>query len=556
VEEAPITRTCRLGALALLATAAPAFANSAPPKAEQLSAYVTARAADALGDPARASQVFAELARERPEDMTLKRRAIVGAIAAGDMRLALELGRGMPTASTPLDLRVLLAADELRQGREKRAIEILRTQEGVIDSSFLAPFVEAWTLAQKRDKKAIDILTQIPRGSALASQVNENLALVYLKLRRPEDAAAYSRQALAAAGGRADRLRLALAEGFQAAGDKTRALEMLQGSGEALAVGRARLAAGRPIGFAIDTPARSFAESLLGLAIALSRMQDKGLPIAFAQVARYADPDNSAAAVLLALMMEDDGRVNDGLMVLRTIRPDDPFASQALDAEIRMLVDSRREEEALRRAREVVASNPSSDSFARLAVVHVEMEKYTEAAEAYGQALAMAGKEGGSDEPWTLRLFRASALEEAGRWAEAKGEIDLALKDAPDNPLLLNFLGYGKLERGEDLDAAEAMVRKASALRPDDASITDSLGWAEYKRGRLPEAIATLQRAAAADPGQAEIQEHLGDALYAAGRRFEARFAWQAALVGAEAEDKKRIEAKIATGLTAATAAP
>ena len=56
------------------------------------------------------------------------------------------------------------------------------------------------------------------------------------------------------------------------------------------------------------------------------------------------------------------------------------------------------------------------------------------------------------------------------------------------------------LERGEDLDAAEAMIRKASELAPDDASITDSLGWALFKRGKLDEAIATLQRAAASDP--------------------------------------------------------
>jgi predicted Zn-dependent protease len=154
-----------------------------------------------------------------------------------------------------------------------------------------------------------------------------------------------------------------------------------------------------------------------------------------------------------------------------------------------------------------------------------------------------------------LRLYRASALEEAGRWPEAKADLALAMKEQPDNPLLLNFLGYGKLERGEDMEAAEAMVRKASALRPEDASITDSLGWAEFKRGRVDEAIATLQRAAQADPAQAEIQEHLGDALYTAGRRYEARFAWRAALVNAEDADKQRLQAKIDGGLTTATAA-
>jgi Flp pilus assembly protein TadD len=120
----------------------------------------------------------------------------------------------------------------------------------------------------------------------------------------------------------------------------------------------------------------------------------------------------------------------------------------------------------------------------------------------------------------------------------------------------LNFLGYGKLERGEDLDLAEAMIRKASALRPDDASITDSLGWALFKRGRTGEAIETLTRAAAGDPTQAEIHEHLGDALYTAGRRIEARFSWQAAMLTAEDKVKTRLERKLEAGLTTATAAP
>jgi Flp pilus assembly protein TadD len=106
------------------------------------------------------------------------------------------------------------------------------------------------------------------------------------------------------------------------------------------------------------------------------------------------------------------------------------------------------------------------------------------------------------------------------------------------------------------MEAAEAMIRKASQLAPDDASITDSLGWAQFKRGKLEEAIETLQRAAEKDPDQAEIQEHLGDALYKSGRRFEARFAWHAALVTAEDEIAARVKAKLASGLTTANAAP
>ncbi len=545
-----------LAGLAGLAAALPAPAIARAANADELSTYVTARAADALGDPARAAQLFANLSRERPDDMSLRRRAIAGAIAAGDVKLALQLGRDLPIAQTPLDLRLLLVADELHAGRDKNALEILRTKQGIIDSSFLAPFIEAWALAERGNGKALDVLAQVTPGSALAGQLNEQKALIHLRLKRPREAAPFAKVALASAGGRADRLRLALADGFLAAGDRAQALAMLDGAGAALAQGRARIGAGKPTGLGIDSSEKAFGELMVGLSLSLGRLQNKALPIAFAQVARYADPHNSAGAILLALLLEDDDRPTDALDILHGIDPSDPFASQAADTEVRILIDSGREPEALRRAQEIIAANPGPDAFSRLGVVHIEMENFPAAADAYARAIQRSANSASSDEPWMLRLYRASALEESGQWEEAKAELALALGERPDHPLLLNFLGYGKLERGEDMDAAEAMVRKASALRPDDASITDSLGWAEYKRGRLPQAIATLQRAAAADPAQAEIQEHLGDALFTAGRRYEARFAWRAALVNAEGGDKARIESKIALGLTLATAAP
>ena len=154
-------------------------------------------------------------------------------------------------------------------------------------------------------------------------------------------------------------------------------------------------------------------------------------------------------------------------------------------------------------------------------------------------------------------MLGAAQLDKLKRWPEARAQLQLGLKAAPEEPLLLNYLGYNSIERGENLAEAEAMIRHALALRPDDASITDSLGWALFKRGRLAESIETLQRASAADPAQSEINEHLGDALFHAGRRYEARFAWRAALVSAgEAQERARIEAKIGIGLTPATAAP
>ena len=124
------------------------------------------------------------------------------------------------------------------------------------------------------------------------------------------------------------------------------------------------------------------------------------------------------------------------------------------------------------------------------------MDRQSDAAAAYGRAVALARAQGVKDEVWPLLLVQAGALEEAHRWPEARTAVQQALAIAPEQPLLLNFLGYTELVHGENVNAAEAMIRKASALAPNDASITDSLGWAQFKRGKVADAIATLQSAA------------------------------------------------------------
>lgn len=473
------------------------------------------------------------------------------------MKLALDLGRPVGFAEAPLELRMLLIADELSRGRSGQAIAMLKDKSGRLDSTFLLPFLEAWGRADKKDASALTYLEKVGEQSALGRQVDEHRALILLKLKKPTEALPHAEKALAAAGGRADRLRLAYADGFRAAGDGANAAKMLDAGGAALEIGRAQLTSGRSLNQAVDTSSKAFGELLLGLSLSINRMQNKSLAIALAQVARYANPDNSAASLLLGLLLDDAKRPDDALAVLQHIDRRDPFASQGQDAEIRILLGADRKQQALQRATEIAAAFPSAESFSRLGAVQSETGEYNAAADNYGRAIALTKESGDSDDLWTLHLYRGSALEDGDRWAESKAEIAAAMALSPDNALLLNFLGYGKLERGEDMDSAEAMIRQASALRPDDASITDSLGWAEFKRGKVSEAIVTLQRASERDPTQAEIREHLGDALYSAGRKIEARFAWRAALVTVDEDKAKtRLESKLAQGLNKGNAAP
>ena len=115
--------------------------------------------------------------------------------------------------------------------------------------------------------------------------------------------------------------------------------------------------------------------------------------------------------------------------------------------------------------------------------------------------------------------------------------------------MTLNHLGYSMLEHGGNVAEARALIEKASLLRPDDAAITDSLGWAHYLQGDLAAAIPKLEAAAEGEPGGSEINEHLGDAYWQAGRRIEARYAWAAAKVTADKGAAQRLTGKIADGL-------
>ena len=520
--------------------------------------YVQARAAAMNGDHARAAQLLAALAQAEPSQVEISRKALSEAIGAGQMELALGLMRAVPAAKLQTDARLLLAAEEIRRGRPERALPWLVANGEAGDLTFLNPLINAWAAADRGNAaQALSLIDQIPNGSLLTPLSDEQHALLLLRFRRTAEAEPFARRAIGAAGAREDRLRLAFADGFLAAGDRARALMIISGMGAGEATARQRIQAGRSSGQAIDNLPKAFGEVLTAFGADLTRLQRGSPPIGLVQVARYLNPQNSSTTTLLALLLAGHDRTHEALALLRSVPTNDALIPRVRDAQARILSDAKRFNEAYQVAATAAASaGADSGDFSRLGDVLSAMKRPAQAADAYGRAIAAAQAHNLRSELWSLLLLRANALEDANRWPEARAALQQGLALAPDQPLLLNFLGYAQLERGENVEAAEAMIRKASELAPDDASIIDSLGWAQFKRGKVDEAIATLQKAAEKDPGQPEIQEHLGDALYRSGRRYEARFAWNAALVTAEDEIAARVKAKLVSGLTPTNAAP
>ena len=152
---------------------------------------------------------------------------------------------------------------------------------------------------------------------------------------------------------------------------------------------------------------------------------------------------------------------------------------------------------------------------------------------------------------------RGIVLERTKQWPKAEADMKKALDLSPEQPHVLNYLGYSWIDQGLHLEDGMKMLQRATELRPDDGAITDSVGWAFYRLGQYDKAVEWLERAAEQKGDDATIIEHLGDAYWHVGRKREARFQWERALN--QKPDKDRlpvIKDKLANGLSTANDKP
>jgi Flp pilus assembly protein TadD len=172
---------------------------------------------------------------------------------------------------------------------------------------------------------------------------------------------------------------------------------------------------------------------------------------------------------------------------------------------------------------------------------------------AYDRALEFT--EDGARSEWFLHYARGISHEREKNWDNAEADFRAALALNPDQPQVLNYLGYSLVERKEKLDEALDMIERAVAAQPQSGYIVDSLGWVLYRLGRYEEAVEHMERAVALMPVDPVVNDHLGDVYWAVGRYREADFQWKRALSFIDPEDTDgeadpvRIRRKIDVGL-------
>lgn len=312
-----------------------------------------------------------------------------------------------------------------------------------------------------------------------------------------------------------------------------------------------RVAKGDLRDFEISTPADGLAEGLYSLALAFNQQNAAEQALLLAQLGRYLRPDFAGLQLVTGNLVElryGPERANE---VYETISRDSDYAWSADLRRASNLADLNRPDEAEKLLRDLAKQDKSSpDPLIDLGDLMRNEDRFDDAVDAYDEAFARI--ENPDERYWSLYYARGIALERANKWDRAEKDFLQALEYEPEQPLVLNYLGYSWLEFGMNLDEALDMIRRAVALRPNDGYIIDSLGWAFYQIGRFEEAVQELERAVEHRPEDPVINDHLGDAYWKVGRHREARFQWQRAL-NLEPDDDliPTIERKLIDGLKA-----
>lgn len=320
---------------------------------------------------------------------------------------------------------------------------------------------------------------------------------------------------------------------------------------------RARLEAGEMLPFAtVTTPADGMAEMFHSLAGALSGEATDVFTLVYARLGEYLRPDHVDAILLVAALLESQEQYDLATISYNRIPRDDPAYPVAELGRAEALIAADRRDAAIEALQQLAKSYPDQEViWATLGDVLRRAERFEEAIAAYDAAIALFETETAGQ--WPVYYARGICHERQKRYAPAETDMRKALDLQPDQPQVLNYLGYSFLEQGRNFDEALSMIERAVAARPEDGYIVDSLAWAFYRLGRYDEAVAPMERAVELMPVDAVVNDHLGDVYWAVGRKREAEFQWSRALsFAADSEaDADRIRRKLEIGLDAVLAA-
>jgi tetratricopeptide (TPR) repeat protein len=538
----------------LLAAQAPTKPD--PARVSPSGNYLAARHASQQRDAVAASAYYRAALRNDPKNPELLDRAFIASLAEGDIEEAVRLAeRVLQVSKNDRTARLVLGVRGIKTKQWQQArLNLAQSVRGPV-TDLTAALLIAWTQYGSNDSKtAIEVIDRLQGPDWYAIFKDQHAGLILdIAGKKPDAKRRFEKVQ------KLDSTNLRVVEAYGSFlsrhGTKDEALEVFQTFEKALPRHPLVMAEvkevenGQKLPPLIQNAQAGAAEVLYGIGAALGRRGGEDLGLAYLQLALYLEPRHPLALLSLADLYEAMKKPQLAINEYRKIPADSPLHRNA-EIQLATNLDSlEKTDEAKDHLKKLIAENPR-DTEAILALGNIERSRknYEDCAKTYGKAIDQIEKPGKSN--WLVFYFRGICHERAKNWPGAEADLKKALELFPDQAHVLNYLGYSWVDQGVNLDEGMKMIRRAVEQRPDDGYIVDSLGWAYYRTGSIEDAVKNLERAVELKPDDPTINDHLGDAYWKTGRQLEAQFQWQHALqLKPEPDELKKIEEKIKVGL-------
>jgi tetratricopeptide (TPR) repeat protein len=538
----------------LLAAQAPSKPD--PSRVSASGNYLAARHASQQRDAQAAAAYFRAALRADPKNPELLDRAFIASLAEGDIEEAVRLAeRVIQINKADRTARLVLGIRNIKNKQYQTArLNIAQSVRGPV-TDLTAALLIGWTQFGSNDSKtAIDVIDRL-QGPDWYAVFKDLHAGMILDIANRKKEAGRRLERVAKADNSALRVVQAYGSYLSRQGLKSEALEAYEAFNQVLPrhplimEEMKAVEAGQKLPPIALTPQAGAAEVLYGIGSALGRRGGEDLGLAYLQLALYLEPRHTLALLSLADLYEAMKKPQLAIDVYRRIPANSPLRRNA-EIQLATNLDSlEKTQEAKDHLRKLIADN-ASDLEAIMALGNIERARkdYTDCGQTYTKAISLIEKPQRPN--WLVFYFRGICHERAKNWPLAEADFKKALELFPDQPHVLNYLGYSWIDQGVNLDDGMKMIRRAVEQRPDDGYIVDSLGWAYYRIGNYEEATKHLERAVELKPDDPTINDHLGDVYWKTGRQLEAQFQWSHAVaLKPEPEELKKIEDKLKNGL-------
>lgn len=499
--------------------------------------YLAGRHARLENDSVAALQYFQRALDDDPSNPELLGRALMAALAEREMALGTEFAERLLVVDpeSPIGLLALSISKALAGEWQEVSTTIERSPPTGLNR-YMVPLFTGWALVAQGDEDgALNALEPLAGNSIFASTHDFHSGLMADNFGRAQVAESGYAGALSALRGGSLRVVVAAGGFYHRAGrlDEARAIydSFLDLNPDTTFLDPAyrRLDMGEPPELLVRNASDGIAEALYGAAISLFQENALEPALVYTQLALSLRPDMDVGLMLLGDILDAMSRHEGAVEAYRAVPEDSPLKWAVRLRTANGLAALEDIEAAAEQLRIMARERPErADPLIALADMMRMGERYEEAIDAYDQAFARIPTL--ENRHWPLLYARGMSLERAKQWERAESDFLRALELEPDQPLVLNYLGYSWVEMGRNLDEAREMIEKAVEQRPNDGYIVDSLGWVLYRLGEYEDAVRFLERAAELRPSDPVILGHFGDGLWQTGRAAEARFQWRRAL--------------------------